>query len=692
MNKYKRDGIVTFNNKPQRHLKELKEIMQNAILKKGLALGIFLCFLLVIPVKGINDDTKKLENIQKTNPYDQIHITSHLATSEEIKKMEQQCGIFNPNKNYNIIYGGHGTGLAPPTESDYNSMIGSLQIVDTISSNQPLLSSCDLSNDSCFPSVGDQEMQGSCAAWAGTYYATGFMIGKNYNWTQAHTGDTTQLLSPAWTYNKCNDGEDDGSWMYDNMHVIQTVGCSRLCTMPYNDSDPVSWGDENAWRDAPPYRVNNVYSINPPFNNSTISSIKTLLSGGQPITFALDASSYNNFGSDDVLGSNAMGYNIDHGNTIVGYDDSKTDVETGETGAFKVVNSWGSTWGPDNNGYYWMTYQAFLGTWNNNPLNFDDALYVNSTLKLLAVWKLNPVCDRSASVELGIGSYDNPLAKRQPWWDGCSLVMHEYPSFMCLDVSEFYSIWINSVDDFYLKIGNAPQDGTITSFKLEYYKHSYSPGNATVISNESLDVPKNTPCHVDVYFRFPNRPPKLPTITGPVNAKIKVATAYNFTTIDPDGDNVSYFIDWGDGTNSSWIGPYSSGATVTQSHTWTTKGIYIIEAKAEDIYGYESDWGTFIVTIEGVPILKIQNVTGGLLKAKTSIKNIGTDPATNIHWTFGSANGTISSLVPGQERKITSGMLIGFGKKVLKITANCTGRSDSKDQDVMLIFIFILIR
>jgi len=54
---------------------------------------------------------------------------------------------------------------------------------------------------------------------------------------------------------------------------------------------------------------------------------------------------------------------------------------------------------------------------------------------------------------------------------------------------------------------------------------------------------------------------------------------------------VYYYIDWGDGTNSSWIGPYSSGVTIPQSHTWSKKGTYIIKAKAKDVRGYESGWG-----------------------------------------------------------------------------------------------------
>jgi hypothetical protein len=101
-----------------------------------------------------------------------------------------------------------------------------------------------------------------------------------------------------------------------------------------------------------------------------------------------------------------------------------------------------------------------------------------------------------------------------------------------------------------------------------------------------------------VFVKKPeNHPPEPPTITGPAKGKIKIAVEYNFTTTDPEGDEVSYFIEWGDGTNSSWVGPYLSGDIIKQSHTWTKKGSYTIRAKAKDIYGNESGWGTLTVTM-----------------------------------------------------------------------------------------------
>jgi len=94
-----------------------------------------------------------------------------------------------------------------------------------------------------------------------------------------------------------------------------------------------------------------------------------------------------------------------------------------------------------------------------------------------------------------------------------------------------------------------------------------------------------------------NDPPDTPSITGPAQGKINVATNYNFTTTDTDGEQVYYYIDWGDGTNSNWIGVYPSGDTIIKSHTWSIKGSYTIRAKAKDTSGAESSWGTLSVTM-----------------------------------------------------------------------------------------------
>jgi hypothetical protein len=94
-----------------------------------------------------------------------------------------------------------------------------------------------------------------------------------------------------------------------------------------------------------------------------------------------------------------------------------------------------------------------------------------------------------------------------------------------------------------------------------------------------------------------NQPPNPPSITGPTEGKIGKTYDYNFTAIDPDNNKVYYFIDWGDTTNSSWIGPYVSGFQIIKAHTWSKKATYSVRAKAKDIYGYESDWAQLQVTM-----------------------------------------------------------------------------------------------
>jgi outer membrane protein assembly factor BamB len=98
-------------------------------------------------------------------------------------------------------------------------------------------------------------------------------------------------------------------------------------------------------------------------------------------------------------------------------------------------------------------------------------------------------------------------------------------------------------------------------------------------------------------FGYPGPNPLAPDINGPTTGKPGTPYTYSFTSIDPDGDEVSYYIDWDDGHITDWTGFQPSGNSYSESHTWTTKGTYTIRAKAKDTDGYESDWGTLEVTI-----------------------------------------------------------------------------------------------
>jgi hypothetical protein len=91
-------------------------------------------------------------------------------------------------------------------------------------------------------------------------------------------------------------------------------------------------------------------------------------------------------------------------------------------------------------------------------------------------------------------------------------------------------------------------------------------------------------------------PPEAPTIDGPMSGDPGTSYDYKFNAVDPDGDDVKYFVDWGDDTSDvTDLNP--SGTDVTVSHTWAASGKYTITAYAEDSNGNIGPSSTFQVTM-----------------------------------------------------------------------------------------------
>ena len=85
--------------------------------------------------------------------------------------------------------------------------------------------------------------------------------------------------------------------------------------------------------------------------------------------------------------------------------------------------------------------------------------------------------------------------------------------------------------------------------------------------------------------------PSKPTLSGPSSGKPD--TSYSFTaksTDDDSGDQIYYYFDWGDDTNSGWVGPYDSGDFCTKSHKWSSMGSYQVKVRAKDSADQESSW------------------------------------------------------------------------------------------------------
>jgi rhodanese-related sulfurtransferase len=94
-----------------------------------------------------------------------------------------------------------------------------------------------------------------------------------------------------------------------------------------------------------------------------------------------------------------------------------------------------------------------------------------------------------------------------------------------------------------------------------------------------------------------NIPPDTPDIIGPANGKAGDDCEYRFVTTDPNEDDVSYYVEWGDESVEDWSEPYESDENFTAGHTWDAEGAYTIRVKARDIHGAESDWATLEVSM-----------------------------------------------------------------------------------------------
>jgi len=105
----------------------------------------------------------------------------------------------------------------------------------------------------------------------------------------------------------------------------------------------------------------------------------------------------------------------------------------------------------------------------------------------------------------------------------------------------------------------------------------------------------------------PSPAPTAPTITGEIKGRLKTPHEYSFQATSPTGEDVYYFIDWGDYEFEEWIGPYPSGTPVKINHIWEELGTYAIQAKAKSVDNLCGPRGTLSVempTSYNQPLLK----------------------------------------------------------------------------------------
>ena len=94
----------------------------------------------------------------------------------------------------------------------------------------------------------------------------------------------------------------------------------------------------------------------------------------------------------------------------------------------------------------------------------------------------------------------------------------------------------------------------------------------------------------------PNQPPTKPEIYGSSRGPPGEELSWAFISDDPDDNQVKYVIQWGDETSEE-TDYYQDNTLVEVSHIYDEEGDYTIKAKAVDEKGFESQEGTFAITI-----------------------------------------------------------------------------------------------
>jgi hypothetical protein len=417
----------------------------------------------------------------------------------ELDELKRKHGVQEEGRNYNLIIEGHGTGLRPPTDKEWLEIADKTYLVEGILLSQPAESpsAVDLSTTPWFPPIGSQDGEGSCVAWAVGYYAKTFQEAKERGWDLSgaewiggYYGYPTpayqnKIFSPDFVYHLVNWGVDYGSYFYDAVNLVCTIGASSWEKMPYDPLNSSRWPPEEAWREAPLYRGGGSgYEALDLTMDEGITSLKNWIASEHLAMIGVDAYQYDYLTINDVWTmDNYVNPVVNHANTIVGYDDNFEYFEEGQLrhGAFKIANSWGVAgvggvryWEKVPDGYYWISYEAMKQRVTYCFFYQDKIGYEPS---LLASFKVNNSRRGDCDIMVGMGDSSAPVAAKSfsnPVKGGsfpfCSnnIVMDvtEFRDIVTSPIDQSFFMWVYDIAEPYTHSGTRywHSDGTLNSW------------------------------------------------------------------------------------------------------------------------------------------------------------------------------------------------------------------------------------
>ena len=138
-------------------------------------------------------------------------------------------------------------------------------------------------------------------------------------------------------------------------------------------------------------------------------------------------------------------------------------------------------------------------------------------------------------------------------------------------------------------------NGTGKTVPHTYTKAGTYTVTLTVTDNEGATNTDTTTCVITQQ----NRPPTIPTITGPTNGTKNTIYSYTAVSTDADNDTIQYTVNWGDPLSIPQSSSYlPNGTSFTTNHSWASAGRYNITVTVTDNHTTSSSKITVYIDAE----------------------------------------------------------------------------------------------